>query len=194
MRIVGGSARGRKIDAPEGLNTRPTLDRVRESIFGSLQFDIPGAEVLDLFGGSGAMGLEALSRGAARAVFNDADAASVRLITANAEKLGFLDRCRILQKDYIACLKFCADRGERFDFIFLDPPYGKGFDDRAVELILSLGLLKEDGKILAEHATERTQPYPARLLQRKKYGKASVSFLCGEPAEPSGGEGTKQDR
>ena len=98
MRIVGGSARGRKIDAPEGLSTRPTLDRVRESIFGSLQFDIPGAEVLDLFGGSGAMGLEALSRGAARAVFNDADAAAVRLITANAEKLGFLDRCRILQK------------------------------------------------------------------------------------------------
>jgi len=177
MRIIGGSARGRKIEAPEGLNTRPTLDRVRESVFGSLQFDIIEAEVLDLFSGSGAMGLEALSRGARRAVLNDADPQCVRLMTANAGKLGFLDRCRLLQKDYTACLKFCADRGEQFDFIFLDPPYGKGYDDRAVELILSLDLLKADGRIVAEHSTERREPYPAKLLDRRKYGKASVSFL-----------------
>ena len=179
MRIIGGTARGRKIEAPEGLHTRPTLDRVRESVFGSVQFDIIDADVLDLFSGSGAMGLEALSRGARHAVLNDADPQCVRLITANAEKLGFLDRCRLLQKDYAACLKFCADRGDRFDFIFLDPPYGKGYDDQAVELILSLGLLKPEGRIVAEHSTERKEPYPAKLLDRKKYGKASVSFLTG---------------
>lgn len=177
MRIITGLARGRKIDAPAGRETRPTLDRVKEAMFGSIQFGLAGAAVLDLFSGSGNLGLEAVSRGAALAVLNDFDKKAVAVISANVEKLGFGGSCEVCSMDYAACLLVQKQKGRRFDFIFLDPPYRAGLAQDAVKRIFALGLLKEGGKILLESSAKDESEYEGRLLARKKYGDTAVSFL-----------------
>ena len=123
MRIIAGKARGRQIEAPEGRNTRPTLDRVRENLFNILQMRIRGASVLDLFAGSGALSLEAISRGAEKAVLCDNDRSANRIQHRNAEALGFSGQTEILLSDWKKAVRLLSDRGETFDLIFLDPPY-----------------------------------------------------------------------
>ena len=127
LRIISGSARGRSFDAPQGRDTRPTLDRVKEAIFGSIQFQVPGAVVLDLFSGSGNMGLEALSRGAAKAICVDASPVCAALIRKTGEKLGLGEGIRVLNADYRAALSSIQAEGQRVDLVFLDPPYASGF-------------------------------------------------------------------
>lgn len=182
MRIISGTARGRIIEAPEGRNTRPTLDKVREALFGSIQFDIPDSRVLDLFAGSGSLGLEALSRGARQAVFNDSSAECVRIIKNNAEKLGFLDRSVIMQRDYAACLAFFAGR-EPFDFIFIDPPYQRGLAQPAVEQIFALNLLAKGGRIIIERDAKDDSTYCGKILSIKKYGATELVFLTNPESE-----------
>jgi len=143
LRIIAGSARGRQFDAPPGSNTRPTLDRVKESMFGSIQFDIPDSTVLDLFSGSGNLGLEAASRGAKRVICNDYDRTCAELIQKNAEKLKLDSIVCVTCKDYVACLSDLKRMGERFDFVFLDPPYQEGAAKVAIEAIFTLGLLTQ---------------------------------------------------
>lgn len=181
LRIIAGSARGLNIDTIDGLDTRPTLDRVREAVFGSIQFDIPGAAVLDLFSGSGAMGLEAASRGAASVFLNDLSPKCVSVIRQNAAKCGLLDKVTICQQDWRELLAGLAKRGMQFDIVFLDAPYASGFSHKAAEMIVSTGLLQDKGRIFLEHHTEdRTNqdiPGVMRVVRTKKYGKCSITEL-----------------
>lgn len=152
MRVIAGTARGRRFETLPGLATRPTLDRVKESVFGSLQFDLPGSSVLDLFSGSGSLAFEALSRGAAFAVCNDVSPACTALIRRNAAALHLDERLTVLQLDYRAAIERIAGMGVRFDFAFLDAPYESGFGADAAERLFRQRLMQPDGRILIEHA------------------------------------------
>ncbi len=151
MRIIAGSARGRRFEAPKGLNTRPTLDRVKESLFGILQFRIPDSDVLDLFSGSGNLGLEAASRGARSVVCNDHDRACASLIRSNAASLGLSERIQVLCLDYEAALKRLKQEEAAFDLAFLDAPYADGTAAAAAELLYRWKLMRTDGRVVIEH-------------------------------------------
>lgn len=179
MRIISGSARGRMLLTLPGLDTRPTLDRVRESVFGSIQFSIPGCSFLDVFAGSGAMGLEAASRGAKRVVSNDSSAEAVSVIRQNVSALRFNGIVDIRQSDYRDLIMRLEAAGERFDYVYLDPPYASGFAQDAAERIFRADLIADDGALLAEHASADAPfsgiPGLMRLERTRKYGKCSVS-------------------
>ncbi|MFR2944126.1 MAG: 16S rRNA (guanine(966)-N(2))-methyltransferase RsmD, partial [Lachnospiraceae bacterium] len=147
MRIIGGKHRGRVLTEFKGEAIRPTADRVKESVFNILSREIAGARVLDLFCGSGALGLECISRGAKEAVFNDCSKDSVAVLTANIKKLGEGEVCTVRALDYLACLS--ALQG-KFDIVFLDPPYRFDYGVKAAEEIARRGLLAEDGVIVYE--------------------------------------------
>jgi len=149
LRIIGGTARGRHFEAPEGRDTRPTLDRVRENLFNMLQGRVTDARVLDLFAGSGALSLEALSRGAAFAVLADRDGGAVRTERKNIQSLGFADRTRQIRSSWEQAAAALTAEGERFDLIFLDPPYAMT-DLRDVTERLK-PLMAEEAWIVVEH-------------------------------------------
>ena len=149
MRIIGGEARGRGIDAPPGRNTRPTLDRIRENMFNILQADVPGSRVLDLFAGSGALSLEALSRGAEKAVLADHDRKAVETEKKNIEKLRYQERTRVLHCDWKQAAGTLRNEQEKFDLVFLDPPYAMT-DLRDVFTAL-VPLIHEDSLVILEH-------------------------------------------
>lgn len=177
MRIIAGSARGRTFDAPQGLDTRPTLDRVRENVFNILQMKVRGAKVLDLFSGSGAMAFEALSRGAESAVLVDIDRQANAVQQRNAQKLQMADRCRLMNCSWEQALRTLTAQGERFGVVFLDPPY-KMHDLTQVFSALA-PLMAEDGVVLLEH---EAKTFPSvcdgwYLYDSRKYGVAGVSFF-----------------
>ena len=186
MRIIAGSARGRRFDAPKGMDTRPTLDRVKEAIFGSIQFDIPESSVLDLFSGSGNLGLEAASRGASKVICNDRNRDCAEQIRTNARLLQLDSVVQVSCKDYTACLNDLARVGERFDFVFLDAPYQDGTAQTAADQIFTLGLLNADARVILEHASnlppKLTTPL-ATLTQTKRYGSCAVSIYRRETDE-----------
>jgi len=155
MRIISGSAKGRKLVTPEGTNTRPTTDRVKESIFNIIQFDIEGRDVLDLFAGSGQIGIEALSRGAASAVFVDVSAKAVGAIRQNLSMVGFSDRGRVVAGDAIS---FIGSVKDKFDLIFLDPPYGDKPLAKTLNAIMTFDICREGGIILCENAATFSPP------------------------------------
>ena len=175
MRIIAGAARGIKLDTPNGLGTRPTLDRVREAVFGSLQFDIKESRCLDLFSGSGAMGIEALSRGAASCVFVDSSKECIRIIRANLAKTRFAGEVRQMSYDN-ALMELCGS----FDFIFMDPPYASGYYGRAASIIKERSLLSENGRIIAEHDGTLCGFDSYTALKTRRYGKVYVTWLCNE--------------
>jgi len=177
MRIIAGMARGRTFDAPQGLDTRPTLDRVRENVFNILQMKVRQAQVLDLFSGSGAMAFEAISRGAEAAVLVDHDRAAHAVERRNAQKLRMEEQCRLMNCDWQQALRTLTAGGARFDVVFLDPPYAM-HDLTAVFEGLK-AVLKEDAVILLEH---EAKTFPATcdgfdLYDSRKYGVAGVSFF-----------------
>ena len=147
MRVITGKARGTVLKTPEGLQTRPTADRVKEALFSIIQFDVPGAKVLDLFGGSGQLGIEALSRGAKQAVFVDESDAACKLIRENLRRTKLESDARIIRSDYMAFLNSCHDK---FDLIFLDPPYAELFLENAIKRISEIDILQSGGIIVAE--------------------------------------------
>jgi 16S rRNA (guanine966-N2)-methyltransferase len=178
MRIVAGEFRGRRLLSPKSGRIRPTSDRVREAIFSIIAAHIPDAFVLDLFGGTGALGLEALSRGAARAVFVDQDEDAVSLIRSNVELCGSRERARIIHGPADRAIRQLANNGDTFHLIFLDPPYGKGLLEKA--LLLVNGVAQSDAVIIAEHpAREPSPPAGAGWLQNgiRMYGDTAVSFF-----------------
>ena len=180
MRIIAGSAKGRSFDAPSGRDTRPTLDRVKEAIFGSIQFQVPGAKVLDLFSGSGNMGLEALSRGASNAICVDASPACTALIRRNAEKLGLTEGLLVINNDFRAALSDMRSKGTMLDIVFLDPPYTSGFAVEAVRAVFQGGLLNADGTVILEHAWENPPDLgegPWEVSRVKRYGLCGVTTL-----------------
>ena len=157
MRIITGSARGIQLQTLEGmLVTRPTTDRVKEALFSMLQFDIEGRKVLDLFAGSGQLGLEALSRGAAKAVFIDSSREAVDIILKNAAKTRLKDRCSVSATDFKGYLASASGR-EKFDIIFLDPPYNSEYMAEALELIEKNGILALNGVVVCETDTEEEE-------------------------------------
>lgn len=166
--------------APKGLATRPTADRVREALFDILGPRVAGAEVLDLFAGSGAVGIEALSRGAARAVFVERDHAAVAALRQNLDRLGLAPRARVIVRDVEAALRGLARRGARFDLVFLDPPYA---GDLAARTLAGLGdgaHLAADGLVVAQHRTKGALPEVEGLLRRlrtRRFGETSLTFF-----------------
>ncbi len=180
VRIIAGEARGRRIETLEGLETRPTLDRVKEAVFGSLQFRIPYAEVLDLFSGSGSLGLEAASRGAKRVVMNDRSSACAEIIRRNVATLGFSDRCEVLNLDCTAAIDRLKTQGAQFDLVFLDPPYREGLLADTVKRLFQCDLIKEGGLVIAEHAAELAPQGEAgvfRVVKTKRFGKCGYSVI-----------------
>ena len=180
MRIIGGSARGRRLFAPPGENTRPTADRVREALFNILAARLDGARVLDLFGGSGALALEALSRGAAWAVIGDKDPGAVSVIRRNALSVlgeAELPRAKIVCRDYRALL---ASLAEPFDLVFLDPPYRmQEAYGNAMAQMQQRNLLAPDARIVAEMAAGASVPLPSGFcaLDERKYGDTKLVFV-----------------
>lgn len=183
MRIIAGEARSRTIKAPEGRDTRPTLDRVRENVFNILQLRVRGVRVLDLFAGSGALSLEAVSRGAAMAVMVDHDRAAVAVEKANVEALRFADRTRILPMDWKRAAALLLSEGQRFDLIFLDPPYAMRDMTEVMEALSPM--LAEDALIVLEHQAD-VMPATAdgyRMTDSRRYGYVGVSFFTKAPEE-----------
>jgi len=187
LRIIAGSARGRRFEAPEGMDTRPTLDRVKESLFGILQFDIPGSIVLDLFSGSGNLGLEAASRGAQRVICNDRSRGCADQIQKNAALLGLQDRIRVYCLDYAACVDRLRYEGTRIDLAFLDAPYADGTAAKAAERIFTSGILNEGGRVIIEHAKNLPPAVDAAIAEatdRRNYGACAISVYERKKAAP----------
>ena len=175
MRVIAGIAKGKTLTALEGTEvTRPTSDRVKEALFGSIQFDLQDAEILDAFSGSGALSIEALSRGAKRAVMVEKERAAVEIIKKNLAACGLSDKAQILEGDFL--LETDRIKGP-FDFIFLDPPYRAGLYEGALLAISERGLLKEDGKIICEHDDTAALGDLFVQIKQKKYGKTYLSVL-----------------
>ena len=185
MRVITGSARGRRLLELEGLETRPTTDRVKEGVFSALQFDIEGRRVLDLFAGTGQMGIECLSRGAASAVFVDQRKDAFEVVRKNLALTNLQDRGRVIHGD---ARDFIARTGERFDLVFLDPPYASGLLEELLERITAPGfdILDPYGIIIAEHPAEKALPalppcyHPLRTY---RYGKIAVTLFRREGNE-----------
>ncbi len=182
MRIITGRARGIKLDTLDGDMTRPTSERAKEAIFSRLQFEVEGRRVLDLFAGSGQMGLEALSRGAEHAVLVDQSKEAVAIIRKNAERTRLADHCTVVCADFADYLR--ARKGkDPFDMIFIDPPYAMHACRAAVETILECRLLKPHGILILEseepHPLGTETPLLARfdVLKCAKYGKAWVTII-----------------
>ncbi len=181
MRVITGTARGRRLMTPEGLDTRPTTDKVKEAVCSSLQFDFPGASVLDLFAGSGQMGIEALSRGAAHAVFTDSDKRALGCIRQNVRNCGFSEIAEIMQSD---ALSYLQRTSLRFDIAFLDPPYRKGILQAVLPVLAEK--MQKNGVIVCEHEPECNLPQTIldfHLQKQKKYGKIVISMYRQEPEE-----------
>ncbi len=177
LRIIAGEKKSRKLKTLEGTETRPTADKVKEALFSILVRRVYGARVLDLYGGSGALALEALSRGAAEAVINDQSMKACRVIRENVETLGYQDRVRLMQMKDLAAVEALEKTEAPFDLIFLDPPYK--MDCSALCGRLEKKLLAPDGIIVVEHARE-TPPKALPPLQcgdRREYGITGLSFL-----------------
>lgn len=175
MRVISGNARGRKLREPDGQAIRPTTDMVKESVFNIIQFDIEGRRVLDLFAGTGQLGIEALSRGAASAVFVDESTEAVRLVRENLKNMGVEDKSVVTKGDAIAFLK----RGDQYDIIFLDPPYETGLIEKALKNIIEFDILKENGIIICETKAEKQLPEgtpPYTKGREYKYSRIKITL------------------
>ena len=175
MRVIAGTARSVPLLSRDGLDTRPTTDRVKEAIFNIIQFEIEGRQILDLFGGSGQMAIEALSRGAAGAVIVDQSKDSVSIIRQNLQKTKLTEKAEVVCADYMEYLNRCK---KRFDLIFLDPPYREKFLENALNRISEIDILKSGGIIVCERPAEKALPdaYAAfRRVRDYRYGRTGVT-------------------
>lgn len=180
MRIISGTSKGRKLVAPRNRSIRPTSDRVKESIFNILGGGIKGNTVLDLFAGTGNLGIEALSRGAKKAVFVEKRRQAIRLIQRNLAQFGLEDRSEILQKEVNRALGILKQRGESFDLILMDPPYEKGLIQNTLRKLNSHPIYSGDSILLVEH--NRREPLPLTvegwdLVRQQRIGDTLISFL-----------------
>ena len=176
MRVITGKARGVVLKTPEGMQTRPTADRVKEALFSIIQFDIPGCKVLDLFGGTGQLGIEALSRGASSAVFVDASDAACKLIRENLRRTKLEADGRVVRSDYMDFLKNCR---EKFDIILLDPPYAEVFLENSLNFITEIDILQTNGIIVTERALDKELPFAPDGFSRSKdykYGNTLITL------------------
>ncbi len=180
VRVISGSARGLKLNTPGDDRVRPTTDRVKESMFNIVQDWVYDSQVLDLFAGSGALGIEALSRGASQAVFCDNSLDSIKIIKSNIEKARVVDRSKIVSGDYKRCLRDMEAKNQSFDMIFVDPPYYEGLFEEVLDTIRSCKILKKDGIVIVEHDAKRPigQVEGLEVYKEKKYGITMLTFYC----------------
>lgn len=182
MRVISGKARGKKLVSLEGLTTRPTLDRVKEALFNIIQFDIENKRILDLFAGSGALGIEALSRGANSATFCDNSYEAIQVIKTNIENTKNVDKSIVINKDYSLALNSLSKQNKKFNIIFLDPPYKTDFGIKALKAILDLEILAKDGMIILETDDEQKEQeiihiQGINVFDKRKYGKVMLIFI-----------------
>ena len=176
MRVITGKARGIQLKTPDGMLTRPTADRVKEALFSIINFDIPGAKVLDLFGGTGQLGIEALSRGAESAVFVDSREESCKLIRENLRRTKLEQNAKVIRSDYLDYLNRCR---ESYNIIILDPPYAEVYLENALKLITEIDILQSDGIIITERPLGKELPWDFEGYTRSKdykYGKILLTI------------------
>ena len=180
MRIIAGQYKGRKLESPVGNDVRPTSDKVREAIFSSLQSEVPDAICIDLFAGSGALGIEALSRGAKRVYFGDVSKDSMALVKQNCRTVGCSNDAIFFLGDWRRVLARVAEEAAgKVGLVFVDPPYKAGIYGDVLEEIARLGLVAEDGLLVLEHDKRDALPEEKagfRLLRERTYGKTAVSY------------------
>lgn len=178
MRIISGTARGTQLFAPKGMDTRPTTDKVKESLFNILQGEVAGASVLDLFAGSGALALEALSRGAEKAVMADQSREAIGCIRRNLEKLRFTDRAGVFPCDWLQAVSRLSEAGEQFDLVFLDPPYRMEDLAPLCDTLRDKGLLMPDALIVWERksGSDKTLSPDFTFVRQKSYGETEICF------------------
>lgn len=180
MRIISGTARATKLYTLDGLNTRPTLDRVKESLFNIIQNEIQDSIFLDLFSGSGAIGLEAASRGAKKVILCDNSKDAINIINKNVEKTHLKDKVQIYNVDYECLLN--TKIKEKLDFIYVDPPYNSDFAYKSIELLLKNNLVDQNTKIIIEtdneeSIIEKIENFKIEIIDKRKYGRAILIFL-----------------
>ena len=176
MRVITGKARGITLKTPEGMQTRPTADRVKEALFSIIQFDIAGAAVLDLFGGTGQLGIEALSRGAKSATFVDQSPKACALIKENLQRTRLADQAQVVRGDYLEYLKRCKNQ---YNIILLDPPYAEVFLENALKCITEIDILQSGGIIVTERPLGKELPYEFSGFTRSKdykYGNTLITL------------------
>jgi len=179
MNVIAGSARSLKLKAPNGIHTRPTGARVKESLFNIIANSLYEADFLDLFSGSGAIGIEALSRGAANAVFVDNCSKSIDIINQNLKFTKLSDKADIIKADAVNAI---YNINKKFDIIFMDPPYYKGLTQQTLTAINDKKILKKDGFIIAEQALDEPEPYVEglKIFRIKKYKNSKMTFIENE--------------
>ena len=176
MRVISGTAKGISLRTPDGMATRPTADRVKEALFSILQFDIPCTKVLDLFGGTGQLGIEALSRGADSCVFVDEREDACKLIRENLKRTKLDNKAKVIRSDYLQYLKKST---ERFDVILLDPPYAEVFLENSLKLITEIDILQSGGIIVTERPLGKDLSFEFEGFERSKdykYGKTLITL------------------
>ena len=182
MRVIAGQARGIQLNTPEGMKTRPTADRVKEAMFSIIQFDLPSAKVLDLFGGTGQLGIEALSRGASYATFVDAEKNACDLIRDNLKRTKLDLQAKVVCSDYEIFLKNTTDK---YDIVLLDPPYAEVFLEKSLKMITEIDILQYNGIIVTERplGKELSCDFPGFIRSKDyKYGKTLVTLFRKEEA------------
>ena len=176
MRVISGKAKGVVLKTPDGMQTRPTADRVKEALFSILQFELPGKRILDLFGGTGQLGIEALSREAKFAVFVDEREDACRLIRENLKRTKFDNLAKVVRSDYLSYLK---STNEKFDIILLDPPYAEIYLENSLKMITEIDILQSGGIIVTERPLGKDLPYDFAGYSRSKdykYGKTLLTL------------------
>ncbi len=180
MRVITGKARGKRLISPKGMDIRPTTDNVKEAVFNIVQFDIEGRRILDLFAGTGQLGIECLSRGAKEAVFVDQSRDAVKIVKENLKSCGF--SARVVQMDALSFLRTCG----KFDLVFIDPPYDAGLYDKVLETINSVDILSDGGIIICESRRETQLPEmrpPYLKWKEYRYGSVKLCLYCKEKTE-----------
>jgi 16S rRNA (guanine966-N2)-methyltransferase len=180
MRVISGTLKGRRLIAPAGMATRPTADRIKESMFNILTGSVQTKRVLDLFAGTGALGVEALSRGAASAVFVDQAKAALSAIRCNIRNLGLEDRTRVIQWNILKNLNCLIPDRKAFDLVFMDPPYDADAVSPALAGLLSCGAMTAGARVVIEHSSREPIVQPMGrlvLIDQRRFGKTLVSFM-----------------
>lgn len=179
MRVISGEFRGRNLEQLVGMEIRPTSDRVKESLFNILGTRLIDCAFLDLFAGTGGIGIEAYSRGASRVVFIDESAKSIKILKSNLDKLGISEKVEVHNTDYLNAINKLAYDNKKFDIIFIDPPYLKGYEQNALTQISECKMLADEGIIIVEHDLKDKMPESTgklKLTRQNKYGNTMLSF------------------
>lgn len=179
MRVIGGLAKGRKLKSVKGMTTRPTADRVKEALFNILQGEIEESNFLDLYAGTGNIGIEALSRGAKIAVFIDEDRQAINVLKENLSLIGLEEKGEVYQQDVLRALRILGKKRLLFDLIFLDPPYRHGLEEKTLFAISANNLLLPQGLVIVEHLDKNILPLKVdalELVRKERYGDTAISF------------------